>query len=491
LVPLECGENRMRTNFSEKTEKEARNRMVVATKPSYLEPPMALSVAELQPVLHDLFTEAADHLARESGFCQRARKLTGPVFAQALVFTLLRKPDATLDDFAETAAGLIDKNVTSQAFDKRFTAAAATFLHDLFLDAFNRSFNSLRAALLPVLRRFPAVFMRDATLDCLPACLAELFPGRGGRHTPHGQAAAIKLVFEAEVTTGELTDVSILRGLDNDRTAEVAGKPLPQGALLLEDMGFFSGERLQAQVEQGIYVLTRIPAWTAVFDLAGRRIDLVKVLRQCKYDSLELPVRILHGTKQQVRLLAVRVPKEQAEKRRERVRQEAKKRGRPVSQKKLDLCEWNILVSNAPEELVGVNEAWMVRRVRWQIELVFKVFKSEGQIDQTRSNRGERVLCELFAKLLGMVVQQWCLLAAGYVMLKHSAQRAARRVRDQAKGLLKGIKRPDYFVDAIVEVAKSLHLFCGIVHRHGQPSTLDHLNTLDPELELRKKLGWC
>src|SRR5438094_701625 len=110
---------------------------------------MALSVAELQPVLHDLFNDTAEQLARESGFCQRARKLTGPVFAQSLVFTLLENPDATLDDYADTAEEYLDTTVTPQAFDRRFTAPAAAFLQDLFLDAFNRSFNSLRPALLP------------------------------------------------------------------------------------------------------------------------------------------------------------------------------------------------------------------------------------------------------------------------------------------------------------------------------------------------------
>jgi hypothetical protein len=197
-----------------------------------------LSIAELHPALHDLFFDTADHLARASGFCQRARKLTGPVFAQALVFSLLENPQATLDDFAETASDELGVPVSPQAFDQRFSAAAADFCHDLFLEAFNRSFNSLRPALLPVLRRFSAVFLRDATLVGLPPALAGAFPGRGGRHTPHGQAAAVKLVLEAEVTTGALTDVSILAGLDNERTAAVAGKPLPAGALLLEDLGF-------------------------------------------------------------------------------------------------------------------------------------------------------------------------------------------------------------------------------------------------------------
>src|SRR5207248_2773325 len=127
--------------------------------------------------LHDLLLDSADHLARSSGFCQRARKLTGPTFAQALVFAPLDNPAAPLDDFADAAAELgID--VTPQAFDQRFTPEATEFLGDLFLAAFDRAFASLRPALLPLLRRFAGVYLRDATLAPLPACLAGVFPGR-------------------------------------------------------------------------------------------------------------------------------------------------------------------------------------------------------------------------------------------------------------------------------------------------------------------------
>ncbi len=447
---------------------------------------MPLSLAELYPVLHDLFHDTADALARDTGFCRRARKLTGPVFAQALVFALLEDPAATLDDFADLADDLLDTPVTPQAFDKRFTPEAAAFLRDLFLEAFNRSFSSLRPALLPFLRRFAGVFLRDATLVGLPPSLAALFPGRGGRHTPHGQAAAVKLVFEAEVTTGALTEVSVLAGLDNERAAEVAGGPLPEGSLLLEDMGFFSGGRLQAYAEQGVYVLTRVPAWTAFFDEGGRRLDLVKLLRAAPGWRLERRVRILHGTKMAVRLLAVRLPEEEAEKRRQRVRREAKQRGRPVSQKKLDLCAWTVLVTNAPAELLGVEEACAVRRVRWQIELVFKVFKSEGRIDETRSRCPCRVLCELSAKLLGMVVQQWALLAAGYRMLRHSARRACRRVRRRARKWLKGVRRVMTLAREVVRLAKVLERRCRVVRRQAEPSTLDRLMALDPECDQKE-----
>src|SRR4051794_32137741 len=115
---------------------------------------MTLSVAELQPVLHDLFTDTADAMAHELDFCRRRRKITGSVFAQTLVFTLLDNPGATLDDYAEAAGDVLEIDVSPQAIDKRFNAPAAALMRDLFVEAFNRSFDSARPAVLPLLRRF-------------------------------------------------------------------------------------------------------------------------------------------------------------------------------------------------------------------------------------------------------------------------------------------------------------------------------------------------
>ena len=45
--------------------------------------------------------------------------------------------------------------------------------------------------------------------------------------------AALKLVLEMEVTTGQLTEADELPGLDNEKTSDVSRKPLPAGSLLL------------------------------------------------------------------------------------------------------------------------------------------------------------------------------------------------------------------------------------------------------------------
>ena len=40
-------------------------------------------------------------------------------------------------------------------------------------------------------------------------------------------------------------------------------------------------------------------------------------------------------------------------------------------------------------------------RVRWQIELLFKLFKSHTQVDTWQSQKPWRILCEVYAKIGG------------------------------------------------------------------------------------------
>jgi hypothetical protein len=443
---------------------------------------MTISVAELHGIMHDLFNDSADCLAQDTGFCQRKRQLCGSVFAKTLVFSLLEKPVSSLQDFADFAAEHLHVHVSHNAFEQRFSEQAVAFLAALFAEAFHRCL-SAQPALLPLLRRFNGVYLRDASCISLPSSLAPLFPGRQGKGGL--PAAALKLVLEMEVSTGQFTEAEVLPGRDNEKASQIAAKPLPAGALLLEDMGFLEGERLQSYMEQGVYFLTRVPAWTALFQKKQRgkgyqRLDLVKWLRQAEGWYRQRQVYVFHKQKLALRLLAVRVPEEIAEQRRQRVRTEAKKRGRPVSQKKLDLCAWNVLITNAPQELISVSEGWEIRRVRWQIELVFRVFKSEGGIDKTQARTRERVLSELYAKLLAMVVLRWVLLAAGYQQLRHSGQPAARRVKKRSGSLLRALESARDWHEQIKGLAQQLKA-CAIQKSHRKPSTLDRLAALDAE----------
>jgi len=46
-------------------------------------------------------------------------------------------------------------------------------------------------------------------------------------------------------------------------------------------------------------------------------------------------------------------------------------------------------------------------RARWQIELLWRLWKERGQVDIWRSEKAMRILCEVYAKLMAMVLQHW------------------------------------------------------------------------------------
>jgi hypothetical protein len=74
---------------------------------------------------------------------------------------------------------------------------------------------------------------------------------------------------------------------------------------------------------------------------------------------------------------------------------------------------------------------FVIARVRWQIELLFKLWKSHGHVDQWRSANPWRILCEVYGKLLAMLVQHWLLLGC-WQYANRSLWKAATMVRKLA-----------------------------------------------------------
>jgi hypothetical protein len=88
------------------------------------------TLAKLSEEMHRLLTSTANQVACETGFVQRAAKLTGAHFAQALVLGWLNNPAATLQQLAQMA-GTVGVAISPQGIDQRCSATAATFLQRL------------------------------------------------------------------------------------------------------------------------------------------------------------------------------------------------------------------------------------------------------------------------------------------------------------------------------------------------------------------------
>jgi DDE family transposase len=430
---------------------------------------MPTNLTELAATLQTLFTADARQLAAATGFVRRARRLTGPAFAQVTVFGWLHDPAASLADLAGLAAHL-GAAVCPSALDQRFTPAAAAFLQALLAQALSAADAQAAAdggpAADDLLARFTGVYIDDSTTVGLPLALAEFFPGCGGSGGP---TAALKVPLRLELRRGALAVSDLQPGRACDLASPLPHGPLPAGSLRLADLGYYSLGAFQEYDLQGVYVLSRLPARTALFDAAGRRWKLHEFLQAQPGGRVEAWVQVGSRWRLRLRLLAWRVPPEVLAVRLRRLRQRAGKSGRPVSPAQEALAGWNVLVTNAPPELLGLREACVLARLRWQVELLFRLWKSGGHLDESAGRKPYRVLCELLAKLLGLVVQHWALLAAG-PPLRQSQQRAAKRVRAAAEGLAAALGALASLVAVLVELQKRLQQVVGKQRRRGKPA---------------------
>jgi hypothetical protein len=444
--------------------------MVLLPHQPSTELPLTTTVAELAGALQAVFTTEADDAAHAARLFRRARKLTGPTFVQALTFGWLANPHASLGELAELAADL-GADVSPQALDQRFTAQAADCLSYVLHAALLRLVQA-DPTVADLLDRFRGIYARDCSMITLPGALAGAWPGLGhGR--PDIPCAAAKLHLGLELTTGALEGLSLQPGRTSDRCCAGTHAPLPEGALLLEDLGFFDGQRLRHYGAQGAFVLSRAPTRLLVRPEGGRPQRVGPFLAGCAASRVDRWVTI--GRRQKVwrcRLIAVRVPPEVEQQRRERVVREAKNMGRKVSAERLALCAWTVLLTNAPEALLSAAEALALRRLRWQIELLFRLWKDEGKVDESRGRKPYRVLCEVLAKLLGQVVQHWATLLAGSP-LEISGIKAARRVRRRAVQLAEGLGALGTLVAILGRLQERLRRFARKRGRPSRPTTLE------------------
>jgi hypothetical protein len=435
------------------------------------------TVPQLAQTLQTVFTTTADVAARATGFVQRRSKLTGAAFVQALVFGWLANPHASIAALAQAAA-VAGVAISPQGLDQRFTEAAAAFLEEV-LGAAVQARIAAEPVAIPLLQRFTAVVVLDCSTIVLPDALGLWWPGCGGSSVTHTQAA-LKVGLRFDLCRGVLRGPLLCEGRTHESTTPIQTAPLPAGALRLADLGFFDLEALAQIGAQGGYWLSRLHFGTAVYDAAGRRWEVLGLLTAHALAQGDLPVTL--GAQQHLpaRLLAVRLPQEVADQRRRRLRAVARDRGRTPSAARLAWCDWTLLVTNTPPHLLSVREALVLARARWQIELLFRLWKSQGHIDESRSGKPWRVLCEVYAKLLAMVVQHWLLLTGCWAYPDRSLVKAAQTVRLHALHLASVLTCPLALCAAITLLHRCLAAGCRLNRRKKKPNTYQLL--LDPSL---------
>lgn len=426
------------------------------------------TIQQVPKRVKSILTECAEQVERSSGFVQRKSKLNGSRFAQTLVWSLMQNPEATLEEMAGMA-GLVGAEISAQGLAVRFTPAACEFMHSLLASAMSMIVTSEPVA-IPLLARFQGVYLLDSTVIRLPSELHTMWPGVS---TSQGDpTAGLKVQVRLDYCSGSLDHVALQSARAQDRAAPVQHAELPAGSIRLADGGYFSLPVLRTYHDAGVYFLTRALVHTRIISDDGDIMSQADFIRRYGHEGcIDQPIRLGKGELLPCRLVAWRVGAESAQRRKRKLKQQARKQQRPINPDSWELAEWAIFVTNVPATMLSVDEVAILSRVRWQIELLFKRWKSYVALERSRSQNHWRILCEVYAKLLVVLMQHWFLLATCWALPDRSLAKATIALRKFVVPLALLLHQPRPFQHILTRIRHCFAKNCRLNKRRKKPST--------------------
>lgn len=215
-----------------------------------------------------------------------------------------------------------------------------------------------------------------------------------------------------------------------------------------------------------------------MYDLDGQRLDLASWLSSNPAAVVDVQISLGEEHRLPCRLIAVRVPQEVADRRRHSLKESARKKQRPVSPQQLKLAEWTVVVTNVTTERLSAHDVLTLLRVRWQVELLFKLWKSHAKVDEWRSKNQWRILCEIYAKLIGLCLSHWLFAVGLWPCPDRSLFQAAKTVQKWATALALALQDPDQLQATLIALCNCLMAGCRQQKRKSHPATFQELLSL-------------
>jgi len=459
------------------------------------------SLSQVSEAMKQILTERASALERSTGFVQRSSAyLRGELFPQGVVFGWLANPQASYSQLRHVI-GSLGVQVSRQAVEQRFDQHSVTLMRQLFEEATGQVIQS-ESTVPDLLARFTAVVLQDGTRIGFPEKMAEQWPGSGGGDAREG---CLRVQVRLNDGSGHWQGVGIHHGRQAEPTGAAVEPPLPEGARWNVESGSLHLARLRHLDQTGRFFLIPPRADLVFFDPRGVRCSLKQLLDKQTGEGGDLDVQVGARERLPVRLVASRLPEEQAQ---ARLRHQEEHQSSPPkgvqppnvkkqaartrtgkfdhhghrtfrkhrsSRKQRELPGWTLLLTTVPREKLSKEEVLVLARWRWQIELLWKSGKQVVKVDTWRSENPERILTEIFAKLLGMLLTPWITLIECWPDPRHSLVKAHQVVQWMAPVLalsLAGVLEGEC---AVQRSAVAMRCGCQVQPRRKKPATFQFL----------------
>ena len=323
-------------------------------------------------------------------------------FLKMLFFDHLQNEQPSLQQHAFCIYDDHNVKVSKQAIDKRFNDKAVQFIKKLFENFLN---HSLDRELMPsdLDKEFSAIRIMDSTEFKLPASLAKEFPGYSG----DGTASCAAIQFEYDVMSRQIKCMSLENARVSDKTyADKRMEDIQPKELIIRDLGYYSIDSYKKIEQQKAFYVSRLKAQIAIYDKTDKGYQLlswseiIALIKKSKEKCFDKTVYIGSEKKKPVRLMAWLLDEAAQNK---RLQQKKNRKGK-LNEKDEIWSQLNVFITNIAFEKITPQQAYNLYKIRWQIELVFKVWKSILKINLIRKMKPDRFRCYVYSKLLWVLL---------------------------------------------------------------------------------------
>jgi hypothetical protein len=340
-------------------------------------------------------------LAQKAGFVKRSSRLTAEAFMQLLLYCSSLQESSSL---AFMASVLEDSGIPirKQSLDERFNSSAVDFVKAVLREFVEENLPELNSCPGDFGKAYNYIRIKDSTKFKVPDNMQEHFKGCGGSE------AGMSIQYEYDLKTGKILDLRVYSGDRNDLTdTSESCKNIQAGDLVIRDLGYYNIEVFEHFKQEKAFFPSKLKSNTNVYDMNGKKICFKTIYREmCEKnpDCMQLDVYIGKEKQMPVRMILYPVDEQTYQKRIRDREKEARKRGEKVSEETRTRYHPSIFITNTTEEILPADKIYLIYKLRWQIELMFKSWKSTFCIHETRKMKEDRYLCLLHARLLLIVI---------------------------------------------------------------------------------------
>lgn len=370
--------------------------------------------------MHNLFDKKQiEQLAYDTKFVQRKSKLTGVDFFFLCVFAHQQSHQISLEGLSNEL--LKDgKIVSKQSLQERFNDKAVTFMEKVMSEVLAQKLNVQAIGRHEVFKR---IVIWDSTVFQLPAIHWKKYQGYGGG----ASKAAVKLQYCYDILSEAIVVMQVQQGIAGDNNQELGD--IKKNDLRIEDLGYFKLERFKAIEKAGAFYLSRLRFTVIVYVRnkgAYEELNLLKLQRKMEPgERRTLEAFLGKDEKLAVRLVIERVPAALANEKRRKLKTDKHNKRNTLSQNRLKLCDSNVFITNTTEEQIPAERIRNYYSLRWQIEIIFKAWKSVYHIDKIKKMKLQRFECIHYGTLILIILTTHLMSYCKRTLYQHSKQQVS------------------------------------------------------------------